>query len=73
MCLINISKRREAGREKGRKDKVSYLQGSSGYTDIENRLMDKVVEGEEGEGGIYGESNMETYTLPYVKQTVGIC
>ena len=38
------------------------MQGSSGYTDIENRLMNKVVEGEEGEGGIYGESNIETYT-----------
>ena len=25
--------------------------------------------GEEGEGGVYGKSNMETYTLPYVKQT----
>ena len=24
---------------------------------------------EEGEGGTNGESNMETYTLPYVKQT----
>ena len=23
--------------------------------------------GEEGEGGVYGKSNMETYTLPYVK------
>ena len=22
---------------------------------------------EEGEGGMYGESKMETYTLPYVK------
>ena len=45
------------------------MQGSSGYTDIETRLMNKVVEREEGEGRIYGESNMETYTLPYVKQT----
>ena len=24
--------------------------------------------GEKGEGGAYGESNMETYTLPCVKQ-----
>ena len=24
--------------------------------------------GEEGEGGVYGKSNMETYALPYVKQ-----
>ena len=23
--------------------------------------------GEAGEGGMYGETNMETYTLPYVK------
>ena len=28
---------------------------------------------EEGEGGTNGESNMETYTLPYVKQPMGIC
>ena len=28
---------------------------------------------EEGEGGMYGESKMETYTLPYVKQPMGIC
>ena len=26
--------------------------------------------GEEGEGGMNGESNRETYTSPYVKQTV---
>ena len=25
------------------------------------------ISGKEGEGGIYGESNVETYTLPYVK------
>ena len=30
--------------------------------DIENRLMDTGA-GEEGEGGMYGESNMETYML----------
>ena len=30
--------------------------------------------GEEGEGGIYRESNIYTYTLPYVKwQPMGIC
>ena len=35
------------------------MQGSSGDTDIENRLMDM---GEGGrEGGIYGESSTETY------------
>ena len=39
----------------------NYLQGSSGDTDIENRLMDMGKwGGEEGEGGMYGESNMET-------------
>ena len=27
----------------------------------------------EGEGGMNEESSMETYTLPYVKQPVGIC
>ena len=30
--------------------------------DIENGLMDTGA-GEEGEGGMYGESNMETYML----------
>ena len=44
------------------------MQRSSGGTDIENRHMD-MGEGEKGEGGMYGESNTETYTLPYVKQT----
>ena len=34
-------------------------------TDIENRLMD-TVGGEEREGEMYGESNMETY-IRYVK------
>ena len=34
----------------------SNLQGNSGDTDIETRFMTK-----EWEGGIYGESNMETY------------
>ena len=37
-----------------------YLQGSNGGADIENRLMDIVGE---GEGGTYGERDMETYTL----------
>ena len=36
------------------------MQGISGDPDIENRLMD-TVEREEGKGGMYGESNMETY------------
>ena len=35
------------------------MQGSSGETDITNRLMDRL--GEEGEGEMYGKSNMETY------------
>ena len=33
----------------------NYLQGSSGETDIDNRLMDM------GEGEICGKSNRETY------------
>ena len=32
----------------------------SGDTDLENRLMD-TVQGEEEEGGMYGERNTETY------------
>jgi len=37
-----------------------YLQGSNGEKDLEGRPMD--VEGwEEGEGEVYGESNMEVY------------
>ena len=39
------------------------MQGSSGDTDIENRLMELVGWGEEEEGGMYGESNMETYII----------
>ena len=42
----------------------TFLQGSNGDTDIENKPLD--TEGE-GEGGTNGESSMETYTLPYVK------
>ena len=38
-----------------------YLQSRSRDTDIENRLVDTVAGGEEGESGRYGESNMETY------------
>ena len=37
------------------------MQGSSEDTDRENRLMDVAGVGEEGEGGMYGESNMESY------------
>ena len=29
--------------------------------------------GEEGEGGLSGESSTEAYTLTYVKQPMGIC
>ena len=44
------------------------MQGINGEADIDNRLMDMGGEGgKEGEGGTNGESNMETYTLPYVK------
>ena len=35
------------------------MQGSNRDTDIENRLTDTGKE--EGEGGVCGESNMETY------------
>ena len=44
----------------------TYLQGSNGDKDIENRLMN-MSKGEEGEDGLYGESTMETYILPCVK------
>ena len=37
-----------------------YLQSSSGETDIEKRPMN-TVGGEEGEGEMHGEGNMETY------------
>ena len=36
-----------------------YFQGSNEETDTENRPMD--MGGEEGEGGMYGESNIEIY------------
>ena len=48
----------------------NYLQGNNGYTDIENRLMDKGG-GEEGQGEMNRESSMEAYTLTYVKETNG--
>ena len=38
---------------------ITYLQGSNGVTDIENRLMDMGKRG--GEGEMNGKSNMETY------------
>ena len=37
------------------------MLNSNGDTDIENRRMDTAGVGEEGEGDLYGESNMETY------------
>ena len=43
----------------------TYLQGSNGDTDIEQRVTDTVGE---GEGGRIWESSSETYTLPDVKQ-----
>ena len=39
----------------------NYLQGSNEDTDIENILRETAGRGEEGKGGIYGQSNMETY------------
>ena len=42
----------------------SHMQGSSGETDIENRL---VYMGWGGEGGTNWESFIKTYILPYVK------
>ena len=46
------------------------LQGNSGYANIENRLMDP-GRGEEGDGGVNGESSNEAYTPPCVKQDNG--
>ena len=45
----------------------TYLQGNNSEADMENRLMDtgSGVRGE-GEGEMYGESNMEL-TMPYLK------
>ena len=43
---------------------MKLFAGSNGDTNIENRLMDiGVWAGEEGEGGMYGGSNMETYII----------
>ena len=42
----------------------SYVQGSKGDTDVKNRLLDSVGE---GEGGIIWENSVEIYTSPYVK------
>jgi len=43
---------------------MTYLQGRNGDTDIENRLVVKVGEGEDGTSW---ENNKETDILPYVK------
>ena len=37
-------------------------KAAMGETDIENRLID-IGWGEEGEGGMHGKSNMETYII----------
>ena len=41
------------------------MQGSKRDTDVKNRLLDSVGE---GEGGVIGENSIETCILPYVKQ-----
>ena len=41
------------------------MQGIKRNTDIKNRILDSV---EEGEGGIIWKNSIETYILPYVKQ-----
>ena len=43
----------------------AYLQGSTGDTDIENRLVDTAGE---GEGGTTWEQSIETYVSPYAIQ-----
>ena len=44
---------------------VLMMQVSKGDTDVKNRLLNSVGE---GEGGIIWENSTETCTLPYVKQ-----
>ena len=41
------------------------MRDSKRDTDVKNRLLDSV---EEGEGGMIWENNIERYILPYVKQ-----
>ena len=43
----------------------SYMQGSKGDTDVKNRLLDSVGE---GEGGMIWENSTETCIFSYVKQ-----
>ena len=40
------------------------MQGSKRDTDVKNKLLDFVGE---GEGGMIGENSIETRILPYVK------
>ena len=42
----------------------SYMQGSKGDTDVKNRILDLVGE---GESGMTWENNIEIYTLLYVR------
>ena len=45
-----------------------YLQGRNGDIDLETASVDTV---RQGESGMNGESNIDIYTLPYVKQKTG--
>ena len=40
------------------------MKGNKGDTDIKNKLLDTV---DEGEGGMIRENSIETYTLAYAK------
>ena len=40
------------------------MQGNKGDTDVKNKILDLVVE---GQGGMIWENSIETGTLPYVK------
>ena len=40
------------------------MQGNKGDTDVKNKLLDSVGE---GQGGVIWENSNETGTLPYVK------
>ena len=43
----------------------SYVQGSKGDTDVKNRFLDSVGEGEDG---MIWENSTETHAVPYVQQ-----
>ena len=55
---------------------MDMCAGSNGDADMDNRRVDMGAgrvgrgRGEWGEGGENGEGSVETYTSPYVKQTV---